>query len=289
MFGRRDRFESDQADALRILVEAPAYHATTIAITSGKGGVGKTNVAVNLAVALAGRGLKVCLLDLDLGLANADVLMDLHGPRNLSHVVSGGSELDEILLEGPSGVRLVPGASGLERLADLCEFERCRLLEEFHTLETQHDFLIVDLGAGVSRNVITFARAADRVMVVTTPEPTALTDAYATIKMLSRQDRACDIEVLVNLVESRKEARQTYERLAGVAGRFLGLPVTLAGYILADAAVTRAVRSRRPFVLQTPGSNATACIRALAHKYVKQVGVPAMKEGFFSRVAQIFM
>ncbi len=289
MFTQHDKGSLDQADALRALVEGGRHHATTIAVTSGKGGVGKTNVAVNLAVSLVGSGLRVCLLDLDLGLANADVLMNIQSPRNLAHVIGGVASLQEIIVEGPGGVRLVPGASGLERLADLSEFERHQLLQQFRALEVQNDFLIMDLGAGVSNNVITFACAADIVLVLTTPEPTALTDAYSTIKMLVRQNRASDIELLVNLVESHKEARQTYERIAGVASRFLGLPVRSAGYILMDDAVASAVRARQPFVIHSPRCNASACIRALAKKYAGKAEAPAVKEGFFSRLAQMFL
>jgi flagellar biosynthesis protein FlhG len=278
----------DQATALRALVSSRAPQATSIAVTSGKGGVGKSNVAVNLAVALAERGLKICLLDLDLGLANADVLMNLHSTRNLGHVIEGCVSLDDILLEGPGGMHVVPGASGLARLAELTEFERQRLLQQFRTIEAEHDFLIMDLGAGVSNNVLTFACAADTVLVVTSPEPTALADAYSTVKLLACRSRSSDIELLVNMVENNKEAKATYERLAGVAGRFLKLPVTSAGYILTDDAVTLAVRARMPVVLHAPRCSASACVRALARRYARKVEAPAPALGFFRRVAQLF-
>ncbi len=280
---------ADQAAALRALVSGGTPQATTIAVTSGKGGVGKSNVAVNLAVALAERGLKICLLDLDLGLANADLLMNLHSSRNLGHVIEGDVSLDDIMLEGPGGVHVIPGASGLARLAELSEFERLRLMQQFRNLEAEHDFLIMDLGAGISNNVLSFACAADTVLVVTSPEPTALADAYSTIKLLVYRNRASDIELVVNMVESNKEAKATYERLAGVASRFLKLPVTSAGYILTDDAVTLAVRARMPFVLHAPRCNASACIRALARRYARNVETPDREVGFFRRVAQLFL
>lgn len=278
----------DQASVLRALAGEDMGRATSIAITSGKGGVGKTNIAVNLGIALAMRGLRVTLLDLDLGLANADVLMGLTASRNLAHVVAGECTVGEIIVHGPEGLRLVPGASGLERLANLSEFERHQILSQFQSLEADCDFLIMDLGAGISRNVIAFSCAADAILTVTTPEPTALADAYATIKMLTMENRSCDIELLVNQADSSKDARQAYERIARVASKFMNLPVASAGYILSDDAVTLAVRSRKPFVIGSPRSNASACVRALAKKYAHSVEAPAARDGFFRRVASLF-
>ncbi len=278
----------DQADALRQLAAGRHHSATAIAVTSGKGGVGKTSVAVNLAVALAARGLGVTLLDLDLGLANADLMLNVQPRRNLSHLLSGTHDLAEILVAGPCGMQLVPGASGLERLANLQPAERESLLRQFQALERRSRFLIMDLGAGVGSNVLAFAAAADIVLVVTTPEPTALTDAYAAVKMLYRQHQATEIEVLVNQADSAREARLTYERLASVAGRFLGLAVLSAGYVLEDPAVPAAVRARRPFVLQSPRSNASAGIQALAERYARGKTVTETPRGFFARVAHLF-
>ncbi|MCG3137989.1 MAG: Flagellum site-determining protein YlxH [Phycisphaerae bacterium] len=282
------RVISDQANGLRELVQPESRRATSLAILSGKGGVGKSSLAVNLAVALGQRGLKVVLLDLDLGLANADVLLGLSCKRNLSHVVNGQCALTEIVVDAAEGVQLVPGASGLERLANLSEFERHHLLLQFQLLERNSDFVIMDLGAGVARNIIAFAAATDITLVVTTPEPTALADAYSTIKMLARANRACDLELLVNQTISRREARLIYERIAGVASKFLGLPVTMAGYVLTDMEVPMAVRARRPFVLAAPRCNASACVRALAQKFARQCDAPSRPQGIFERVAEMF-
>jgi flagellar biosynthesis protein FlhG len=287
MLQSRSQRVVDQAEALRGLARAER-RATTIAITSGKGGVGKTNLAVNLGLALADRGLSVTLLDLDLGLANADLLLNLRTRRHLGHVVSGSARLEDIVQDGPAGLRLVPGASGLERLADLSEFERHKLLHDLQSLENDCDVMLMDLGAGVSRNVLAFASAADTTLVVATPEPTAIADAYATIKLLSRKHPVTDIELIVNQVNSRKEARATYERLAGVASKFLSLPVTYAGYVLCDDIVPEAVRLKRPFLLHSPRSNASACIRAVAKHYARHRRPTAHKRGFFRKVAEIF-
>lgn len=278
----------DQAAALRCGAAAAQPRATSIAVISGKGGVGKTSMAVNLAVALSQRGVRVTLLDLDLGLANVDLLLDLHPTRNLGHVLSGTHRLEDIMIEGPAGVRVVPGASGLERLANLSEFQRHQLLQYFFELETACDFMVMDLGAGVARNVLAFAAAADLVLVVTTPEPTALADAYSTVKMLVHENPACDFDVLVNQAHSRREARLTYERLAGVAGRFLGVPLTSAGYVLFDDAVVLAVRARSPFVLASPSCNASACVQALAQRYAHCTRAARRRGGFFHRIARIF-
>ncbi len=289
MIALEKRWTDDQAQALRAMVEEQTRGAQSIAIVSGKGGVGKTSMAINLALELAQRGLQTTLLDVDLGLANVDVMLNLFCRKNLSHVVAGCCSLHEVVVEGPAGLRIVPGASGLETLANLSEFQLHQLLQQFEELESQSDILIMDLGAGISRNVLTLALAADIVLMVTTPEPTAVADAYATIKMLYQNQRMIEVEVLVNFADSMSEARQTYERLASVAARFLNLPVTFAGYVLRDEAVSSAVRSRRPFVIENPRCHASVCIRSLAQKYIRQMQKPTGQPGFFARLAQMFL
>src|SRR5437764_7213932 len=200
--------------------------ASVIAITSGKGGVGKSNIAVNLAIKLAEAGKHVVLLDADLGLANADVLCNIDLPHNLSHVIARKKELKDVMVKTPGGFYLVGGASGLARMADLSDQDRQRLVDALGELERQCDIILIDTGAGISPNVLSFARAADHVLVVTTPEPTAITDAYAVVKVLSR-DREIDlgdredrdgserrISLLVNQVRSASEAKVVYGRIA---------------------------------------------------------------------------
>jgi len=280
---------SDQAAGLRALVRRHRSSATTIAITSGKGGVGKSNIAVNLSICLAGRGLRVTLVDVDMGLANADVLMNVHPRYTLSHVVSGARSVEEVTVTGPSGLRFVPGASGLHELADLSEFERQHLLAQLQNLEISTDILILDCGAGIGRGVLSFALASDQVVVVTTPEPTSLTDAYAIVKSLYRERSSARVGLFVNMANNRSEAGSAYDRVAGVAQKFLNYPVADFGYMVHDTTVELAVRERCPFMVRSPGSNASACIAAMATRLARSLTGEERRRGFFSRVAGLFV
>ncbi|MBL4575801.1 MAG: MinD/ParA family protein [Opitutaceae bacterium] len=279
----------DQAEALRELVakdraqddrthadpgsEAPR-RATILAVTSGKGGVGKTSVSVNLAVQLSQMGRDVILLDADLGTANADVVCNINPPRNLSHVVAGRCSLQEALVEAPGGFRMIAGASGLAQMAALSEFERARLMDQMRELEEDADLILIDTGAGVGPNVLGFLVAADQILVVTTPEPTAITDAYAVIKTVCRHGEDLDIRLLVNMVRDEREARAVYDRVAGVCNRFLGVAPRYAGHILSDPRVPHAVRRRQPFVLEHPASPASMCMHRLAHRIDRHASSP---------------
>ena len=293
----------DQATHLRSLVQgssAPAdagagaampprrQRATVVAITSGKGGVGKSNVAVNLAITLAGAGKRVTLLDADLGLANADVLCNVDLRTNLSHVIARKKELSEVLVKAPGGFNLIGGASGLARMADLTDDDRQRLVDALGELEQQADVILIDTGAGISPNVLSFTRAADHVLVVTTPEPTAITDAYAVIKVISRDGTDRRLSLLVNQARSPGEGRVVHERIAKVAKQFLGVSVLDAGYVLADEHVQNAVRSRTPFVLGAPNCPAAKCIEKLAMRLEQGVTNAGDNSGFFNRMSRWF-
>lgn len=258
--------------------------ARVVAVTSGKGGVGKSNIAVNLAARLATMGRKVALLDADLGLANADVLCNLSPSATLAHVVSGRKELADVALQAPGGFSLIPGASGLTQMTELGELEKARLVHLFRRLQSDYNLLLIDTGAGIGPNVMSFLQAADELLVVTTPEPTAVTDAYALMKAVSRQRQDAPMSLLVNMAHDRDEARRVYERVAGVCKRFLGLALRDAGYVLYDPKVGAAVRRRRPFVLESPSAPASLCIQQLAHKIDRQAAEPR-GGGFFRRVA----
>jgi flagellar biosynthesis protein FlhG len=277
----------DQATHLRSLViQRP--RATVIAVTSGKGGVGKSNVAVNLAISFASAAKNVVLLDADLGLANADVLCNLELPFNLSHVIARKKALKDVMVKGPGGFRLIGGASGLARMADLTDLDRQRIVNSMGQLEQEADIILVDTGAGISPNVLSFTRAADHVLVVTTPEPTAITDAYAVIKVISRDSETRQVSLLVNQVRSLSEARIVHDRIARVARQFLGIKVQDAGYVQHDEAVPRAVRNRTPFVLSSPNSPASLCIGHLAARLQHGVAANLEPSGFFDRMSRWF-
>lgn len=279
----------DQAQRLRAMARKTRRTAVTIAVTSGKGGVGKSNIAVNLALSLSSRGQRVTLVDVDMGLANADVLMNLQCRYSLSHVLSGVRSVAEVAVDGPGGIRFISGGSGLEEMADLSEFERQSLIAQFQKLEASTDIVIMDCGAGIGRNVLSFALAADRVVVVTTPQPTALTDAYAIIKALHRQSCRARLCLCVNMANTRAEALAAHERVSRVAKRFLDYSIADHAYMLHDTAVTQAVAERCPFVIRSPGSNATACIAAMAEQFTRTFAGSERRGGFFSRVAGLFV
>ncbi len=278
----------DQATQLRSLIrqQAARPRASVIAITSGKGGVGKSNIAVNLSIKLASAGRKIVLLDADLGLANADVLCNVDLPFNLSHVIARKKSLDEVMVTGPGGFRLIGGASGLARMADLTDYDRQRLVEALHAVEAAADTIVIDTGAGISPNVLAFTRAADHVLVVTTPEPTAITDAYAVIKVISRDGMDRRVSLLVNQVRHVTEGRMVYERVAKVAKNFLGLNVLDAGHVVSDEHVKRAVLQRMPFLLASPRCGASFCIAQLAMRFEQGISLP--EDGFFQRMSRWF-
>jgi len=284
----------DQATQLRTLVRDRA-RASVIAVTSGKGGVGKSNIAVNLAVQLSTAGKDVILLDADLGLANADVLCNVDLPFNLSHVIARKKELKDVLVRGPGGFRLIGGASGLAKMADLTEFDRQRILESMADLERQADVIIIDTGAGISPNVLSFTRAADHVLVVTTPEPTAITDAYAVVKVLTRStghdgiggvapDAERHLSLLVNQARSASEGRFVYDRISKVARQFLGVSLHDAGHVAWDETVPNCVRRRTPFLIDSPNCPASRCVAHLAARLQQGVTLVPRPGGFFQRL-----
>jgi flagellar biosynthesis protein FlhG len=267
----------DQAARLRELLAArqteaqlrlnrPARRAQVIAVASGKGGVGKSNLALNLSLALRELGSEVLLMDADLGTANLDVLLGLRPIYTLGDLLSERIGIDQLLQEGPGGLRLLPGGSGLSHLANLSMAELRRLVGALRPLETAADFIVIDTGAGVSQAVTAFALAADQVLVVTTPEPTAMTDAYALMKALVRENPALLFRLVVNRAESVREAEQTAARVAATALQFLGTAVDLLPAVPEDRALVRAVKGQVPLLLAAPESPASVAIRRIARQ-----------------------
>ena len=255
-----------------------------IAVASGKGGVGKTNLTANLAVALARRGLRVCVLDADLGLANLDVLLGLTPTASLRDVLSGERRLADVLIDGPAGIRIVPAASGVEELTALAPAERLRLLDEVETLDGSVDVLLLDTAAGISSNVLYFAAAAADILVVITPEPTALTDAYALIKVLASRYGRREFLVAVNMAAGASDAEAAFARLARVTSRFLRVELEYQGYVPYDDAVPRAVRQQQPVILSAPGTPASLAVGELARRLAgRSPAVPGGGLQFFFR------
>jgi flagellar biosynthesis protein FlhG len=295
---------ADQAQALRGMVAehrtvaaaAPqrtphrrlARHARTLAVTSGKGGVGKTTVAVNLAIHLAQMKRRVALLDADLGTANADVLCNISPAWNIAHVIAGRRSIEDALVIAPGGFTLIPGASGLARVAAMDELERAHLMQQMQVVESRFDFLLVDTGAGVSPNVISFLVACDEVLVVTTPEPTAITDAYALIKTLVRQKPDAEISILVNMVRDATEGSAVFARIASVCERFLHITPVHVASMVQDAQVPTSVRKRMPFAIDCPMCAASRCVYRIALR-MSQHGAPAFQDGLFQRMATWLM
>lgn len=275
----------DQAENLRNLVQKTSTRARVLTVTSGKGGVGKTNVAVNLAILLSQRGFKVILVDTDIGLANADILLSVQPRYHLGHVLSGEIPVLEALTPTPAGVLLLSGCTGVRHLSDLDTAEREFLTETFQQLAAYADFVIVDTQAGISENVVQFAATSDEILVVTIPEPTAMTDGYAVIKAVARKKGVGRIRLIVNQCQNAAEASGASQRIRAVSKRFLGIEVDCLGEILVDPKVRQSVRQKAPFVIQYPRSAASKCLRDIADKVqvTKRLG---SRPGFLRRFAQ---
>ncbi len=242
----------------------PKRSGRAIVVTSGKGGVGKTNISVNLAVALSRLGRKVTVMDADLGMANADVLCDLTLRFGLEDVVAGKKKLEEIAIDAPGGFQLLPGAGGVPSIADLPQAGRDRLINALARLEARNDYLIVDTGAGIGASVMGFVSAVERVLVVTTPEPTAITDAYAMLKTIRARRPSARTRLVVNQVSSLAEGIEVHARIDRASRRFLGVGIGFAGSIPQDNHVPLAVRRRTPLLIAAPKSPAARAIGRLA-------------------------
>ena len=247
-----------------IPIKPPADLTQVIAITSGKGGVGKTTVAINLAVSLAALGRTVTLLDADLGLANVDVMLGLKPQKNLLDVLEGTCELDDILLCGPRGVQLVPAASGVGHMAELSESERAGLLYAFSQLERRTDVMIVDTAAGITSNTLQFCDASHEVIVVVCNDPASVTDAYATIKVLNQRSGRSRFRVLVNECIDDAEAYALFGKLLQVSDRFLDVALDFAGAIPLDSNFRKALKRRAALVESHPNSRASYAFKKLA-------------------------
>ena len=258
-----------------------------IAITSGKGGVGKTNLTVNLAIALEQIGKRVLIIDADLGMANVDVVLGSMSRKHLLNLLDDGTELNDVLIDGPYGVKYISGGSGIEKAQDFSFEERQRLMQKLTGCGQIADIVLVDTGAGIGKIVMDFITAADEVLLVTTPEPTSLTDAYAVMKAYSMYADRKNIRLVVNRVYDERESREVTEKLRQTAEKFLNMPVDCLGYIYDDRNVVEAVRRQKPFLATKPGSSASRCVSAMADGLLHG-GKMEVKRGWRGFLQQIF-
>lgn len=249
-----------------------------IAITSGKGGVGKTNIVANVGFALSKLGKKVLILDADLGLGNLDVLLGLAPKYNLSHVIMGEKRIGEILMDGPGKLKILPASSGIQELTSLTKEQKISILTELDLLISNVDILLVDTAAGISSNVMYFNTTAQEILVVVTPEPTSITDAYALMKVLSIKYSEKDFKVLVNMAANVKEAREVFRQLRLVADRFLNISIEYIGHVLFDEKITKGVRLQKIMSEIYPDAKATMCFTSLAKK-ICESPIPELPKG----------
>jgi flagellar biosynthesis protein FlhG len=245
----------------------PAYSPQVISISSGKGGVGKTNIVANLALALTRLGKQVLILDADLGLANIDILLGLTPRYTIEHLLTGQKRLQDILVPGPEGMVILPAGSGIPELADLNEGQKLFLLNEMDQLSQRIDVLLIDTGAGISANVLYFNLAAQESIIIITPEPTSLTDAYALIKVLATRHQKKHFMVLANAVANEAEAKEVFRKISLVADRFLGsVSLDYLGFIPLDEHVLKAVRKQKAVLELFPQSPAGKSFMTLSQR-----------------------
>lgn len=252
----------DQAAGLRNITRTKPVKV--IAVTAGKGGVGKSNVSVNLAVALAQQNKNVLLLDADLSLGNIDIMLGLHNKYNLSHVIQGLCDLSDIIIEGPSGIRVIPAASGTEFMAQLSPAEHAGIINAFNELTDDLDYMIIDTAAGISDTVLSFTRSSQELIVVVCDEPTSLTDAYALIKVMSKRYEWTHFHIVANMVRNVKDGRELFNKLFRVSEQFLDVQLDYLGAIPFDESVHKAVKKQKPVLISYPDSIAAHSLKELA-------------------------
>ena len=282
----------DQAESLRRLVNSELNinkKTKIITITSGKGGVGKSNFVVNLAINLVKKGQKVLIFDADIGMGNDDVLMGIYPRHSVLDLISGKFEIEDIIVDGPQGVKLLPGGSGLNNIEDLQQNQRDLFLRKIENLEG-FDYIFIDTGAGISRSVLAFISCSDEVILVTTPEPTSLTDGYSLLKAVNHFKIKKKAYVVVNKVLEESEGEKTFLKLKTAVNRFLALEVNFLGYVFEDRKITISVRNQIPFILGYPYCEASKCINEITIKILgdtSEVSLGGAKQ-LFKRLFSIF-
>ncbi|MGM0592957.1 MAG: MinD/ParA family protein [Pseudomonadota bacterium] len=269
---------ADQAEGLRRMARPKPVRV--VAVASGKGGVGKTNVSVNLATAFAQMGRKVMIMDADLGLANVDVMLGLQPKQNLSHVIKGECSLEEIILDAPGGIQVIPASSGIQNMAELSPAEHAGLIRAFSELHSDLDILIVDTAAGISDSVVSFSKASQELIVVVCDEPASITDAYALIKLLNRDHGMRRFRVLANMAHSEREGRELFAKLVRVTEHFLDdVVLDFMGSVPYDEYLRKAVKVQRPVVDVYPSSKIASAFKDIARRADKWP-MPTAADGY---------
>ncbi len=259
----------------------------TYAVTSGKGGVGKTNLSANLAISLAERDQRVVIFDADIGLANLDVILGVRTPYKLQHVLTNQKLLSEVITQGPGGIKFVAGGSGIESLVQMDGPAGEVFLQELHALEMNTDYLIFDTGAGLDENVMKFLSTADEILLVITPDPASMTDSYATAKAIFKRKPMASVKVIMNMVEDEAEARAVCARVSSVCQEFIGRSLEYAGCVRMDPRATDFIRKREPFVLGNPALAASQDVKAIAAHLLGEP-VRISTQSFTERLRDLF-
>lgn len=272
--GGRERYlELSLVRAPEVVQPPEDSNIPVVSITSGKGGVGKSTLVINLAIAFAELGKRACVIDADLGTANVDVLLNISPPFNLGDVVNGSKHMVEVLTEGPHGMLVLPGGSGLRQLLQLHDAEFTEIINQFRSLEAYADLILIDTGSGVSSAVTNFVSASSSAILVTTPEPHSITDAYALLKVLAERGERVPMHLIANRVHSGTEAKLTADRMVYAARRFLQYEVEPIGFIREDPMVSRSVRKQVPVLTEYPRTKAALDIRTVAESIANAVGL----------------
>jgi flagellar biosynthesis protein FlhG len=283
----------DQAQSLRNLVkESQADNVIKpkiITVTSGKGGVGKSNFVVNLGITLQKLGKKVMIFDADIGMGNDDVLMGVFPKNTVFDIIFNDKEVEDVIVEGPYGIKLLPGGSGLNKIDELSEAQRSLFLKKLQGIG-ELDYILMDTGAGINRSVLAFIACCEELVIITTPEPTSLTDAYSLLKATNHFKIKDSAKLVVNKSLSYEEGQQTYNKFNNAVNKFLNMKLQYLGTILEDRKLVQSVREQKPFVISYPNSDASKCVENIAKQIIGEksnttsIGV----QGFFKKIFNIF-
>ncbi|WP_371371244.1 MinD/ParA family protein [Sporomusa aerivorans] len=286
---------SDQAEKLRQMTlqakipKSPIIkqmrRSRVITVTSGKGGVGKTNFTVNLALALAALDQRVLIIDADLGMANVEVILGCSAQYNILNLLEDGLKITDVVAEGPRGIKFMAGGSGIYHLANLSEAHLKHIVMQISLFDNWADFILIDTGAGLSRNVLNFVMAADEVIIITTPEPTAITDAYAMMKAYKGQNGTAPLRLVVNRILDRDEGQMVVNKLMRVSQRFLDLSIDSLGYVYEDRKMVKAVKNQVPVILSSPEAISSRSIESIGQRllYGENVQPSHGIKGFFHK------